>query len=201
MAQEIQAKILRVLQERTVYRLGAREPRPARVRVLAATNRDLDEMMRRGEFRTDLYHRIADWVVELPPLRRRKGDVPNLAAFFLAREGSRLGIAPRGISKAALEALVGYGWPGNVRQLEREIARATLFLEDGDLLDTTRLSPAVAGVREAASASLKEILERTEREEIERALAQSGGDTQAASTRLGIGRSTLYRRMKELGVG
>ncbi|MGE3704732.1 MAG: sigma 54-interacting transcriptional regulator, partial [Vicinamibacterales bacterium] len=141
MAPETQASILRVLQERLVYRLGGRDPRPARIRVVAATNRDLTLMLDDGRFRADLYHRIATWVVELPPLRERRADIPNLAAYFLAREAARRGTRVGGLSRGAVEALAAFDWPGNVRQLEHEMARAVLFLEDGELLDTQRLHP------------------------------------------------------------
>jgi len=199
MAPETQAKILRVLQEGEVYRVGAAAPRSADVRVLAATNRDLGAMLESGAFRRDLYHRIADWTAELPPLARRRADIPNLAAHFLTLEARRLGLSVAGVSRAALDALVAADWPGNVRQLAREIARAALFLADGDLLETRHLSPAVVA-ETRRGATLRERLERVERAEIERELAAVEGDVAAAAERLGLGRSTLYRRIQELGL-
>jgi len=201
MALETQAKILRVLQEGEVYRVGAHSPRPADVRVLSATNQDLETMLEDGGFRSDLYHRIADWVVELPPLRSRQADIPNLAAHFLARNAAERGVLVAGISRSAVEALIAYHWPGNVRQLEKEMARASLFVEDGELLDTSRLQPRIGEARGAlASETLKDVLERTEREYILEVLAQCAGAVPAAADRLGIGDSTLYRRMKALGI-
>ncbi|HPC82879.1 MAG TPA: sigma 54-interacting transcriptional regulator [Thermoanaerobaculaceae bacterium] len=200
MPPEVQAKILRVLQEGSVYRLGAREPRPAQVRVVSATNRDLDALLADGSFRVDLFHRIADWRVHLPPLRERRADIPNLAAHFLAREGDRCGIRPGGISRTALAALQRYGWPGNVRQLEREMARAVLFLADGELLETRHLQPALLAPAGPVGPELKDILADAERRALVRALEAAGGDTGLAAERLGIGRSTLYRRIKELGI-
>lgn len=200
MALETQAKILRVLQEGEVYRLGGKQPRSARSRILAATNRDIDAMVKSGAFRSDLYHRIAGWVVRLPPLRERRGDIPNLAAYFLNREAQRRGVLIAGVSRSALDALLAWDWPGNVRELEREIARASLFLGDGELLESSFLDDAVRGCLDHVGTSLKEILDRTERSEIEKALAMEGGDTATAAERLGVGRSTLYRRMKTLGV-
>jgi DNA-binding NtrC family response regulator len=202
MAPETQAKILRTLQEGEVYRLGGDRPRPARVRTLAATNRDLDAMIEAGTFRNDLYHRIADWRVTLPPLRRRRADTPNLAACFLAEEAERRGIAVTGITRAALDHLTAYAWPGNVRQLQREMARAVLFLEDGQALESSHLD---ASIREGGdggepAGTLHETLARTERREILRALEAHDGDVTAAAAELGIGRSTLYRRMSELGI-
>ena len=102
MAPAIQAKILRVLQEKEVYRLGGREPRPAQVRVLAATNQDLHRKIDQGGFRLDLYHRVADCSLRLPPLRERCVDLPNLAVHFLVQKASETGVQARGISKAAL---------------------------------------------------------------------------------------------------
>ncbi|MFH1177381.1 MAG: sigma 54-interacting transcriptional regulator, partial [Acidobacteriota bacterium] len=194
MAPETQAKILRVLQSREVYRLGGREPRKVRVRTIAATNRDLRALRQAGSFRDDLYHRLAGWVVELPPLRRRRADIPNLAAFFLAREADRLGLTIAGISRAAIEALVAYHWPGNIRQVENEIAQAALFLEDGQLLETSGLSPEITAARPSGPRDLASVLARVEREEMEAALAACGGNAEAAAARLGLSRTTFYRR-------
>jgi DNA-binding NtrC family response regulator len=200
MAPETQARILRVLQEGEVYRIGATRPRPARARILAATNRDLGAMLAEGTFRTDLYHRIADWKVTLPPLRRRKADIPNLAASFLAGEAERRGVAIAGISRAALALLEAYDWPGNIRQLQREMARGALFLEDGQLLETSHLDESIRQGSRSRPQGLRERLEEIERQEIQRALAAAGSDVGAAAAELGIGRSTLYRRMIELGI-
>ncbi|NJL26960.1 MAG: sigma 54-interacting transcriptional regulator, partial [Thermoanaerobaculia bacterium] len=201
MAPETQAKILRVLQEGEVFRLGGHTPRPARARVIAATNRPIHKMITDGTFRSDLFHRIATWEVELPPLRRRRGDIPNLAVHMLAREAQNMGLHVRGISRAALKLLQRYRWPGNIRQLKNEISRAVLFLEDGELLDTSRLSAGIRGATEAyGSGSLTAILEAVEREEITAALDAAGGDTQLAAERLKMSRPTLYRRIKSLGI-
>jgi transcriptional regulator with AAA-type ATPase domain len=201
MAPETQASILRVLQERLVYRLGSREPRAARIRVVAATNRDLTPMLEDGRFRSDLYHRIATWVVELPPLRQRRADIPNLAAFFLAREASRHNRRVGGLSRGAVEALTAFDWPGNVRQLEHEMARAVLFVDDGEMLDTARLHPAIlAGGSGSRPGTLDGARAAAERDEIVAALHAHRGDVVAAAARLGISRATAYRRLKTLGI-
>ncbi len=200
MAPETQARILRVLAEQEVYRIGGHEARPADVRVISATNRDLKTMLDDGSFRSDLYHRIADWVVVLPPLRERRIDVPNLAAHFLGRVCSERGIRAAGISRAAVAALQEHDWPGNIRQLEREIGRAALFLEDGGLLDTSHLQTEISSGENRRSEDLKSVLERTEKEHVELVLASCGGDVPAAAKVLGVGASTLYRRMKVLGI-
>ena len=200
MALETQARILRVLQEGEVYRLGGQEPRSADVRVIAASHRDLEAMQREGSFRSDLYHRIADWTVSLPRLAERRADIPNLAAYFLAREARRRGLEIAGISRGAMELLVAYGWPGNIRQLEREMARAALFLENGELLESSHLQQAIRQAEPAGVPSLRARLERVERREIRQALAQRGGNVSAAARDLQMGLSTLYRRMQALGV-
>jgi len=203
MAQETQAKILRVLQEKEVYRLGSGSLRPADVRVVSATNRDIDALLESGVFRADLYHRISDWVVELPALRFRREDIPNLAVHFLGSACDEAGVSPAGISKAALGVLTSASWPGNIRQLEREMSRVALFLEDGDLLDTSLLQGSLFDGAEVQreGVSLKGFLEDAEQSAIESALAAAAGDVALAAERLDIGRSTLYRRMTALGIG
>ncbi len=200
MAAETQAKILRVLQEGEVHRIGGNRARPADVRILSATNRDLDAMLEDGRFRPDLYHRIADWVVEVPPLRRRRADIPNLAAHFLAEACHERGLRVAGISRDAVAALVAYDWPGNVRELQKEMRRVALFLEDDELLDTARIQGKITrATTPGSSDALKDVLERAEREHIVRVLEECGGVAEAAE-RLEMGLSTLYRRMKALGI-
>jgi len=201
MARDTQARILRVLQESAVFRVGGSVARPADVRIVAATNRDLRRLQAEGEFRSDLYYRIATWVVELPPLRKRRADIGNLAAFFLAREAAAAGVRISGISRAALEALQAYHWPGNVRQLEKEMARAALVLDGGELVDLSCLSAAVREPEPLPPGSgLKAALEDAERRAIMAALEGCGGEVGEAADELGLGRSTLYRRIKELGI-
>ena len=201
MAPETQARILRVLAEGEVYRIGGHEAHPADVRVISATNRDLDGMLDDGGFRSDLYHRISDWVVELPPLEKRRADIPNLAAHFLGRSCAERGVRGAGISRAALTALVAFDWPGNVRQLEKEMGRAALFVEDGALLESSMLQAAIAQSTVAENGDdLKASMESAERNHIERILGECAGDVAAAADRLGIGVSTLYRRMKHLEI-
>ncbi|MEM1203765.1 MAG: sigma 54-interacting transcriptional regulator [Acidobacteriota bacterium] len=204
MGAETQARILRVLQEGEVFRLGARAPRSADVRVLAATNRDVDALLADGGFRTDLYHRIADWRVELPPLRHRRGDIVNLAVHFLEAAARKRGVGAAGLSKRAAALLLRYPWPGNVRQLEREIARAVLFLEPGELLQSRHLQEAVRRGPEpgddGAGRTLRQRLQLAERAALKDEIRRQGGDVRAAAEVLDMGRSTLYRRIRELGL-
>jgi transcriptional regulator with PAS, ATPase and Fis domain len=202
MSLETQAKILRVLQEGEVYRLGASQPRPARARVLSATNQDLRQLLSEGRFRLDLYHRIAGWVVELPPLRERTGDIPGLAGLFLAEEGRKLGRRFRGISRGALDTLLACPWPGNIRQLRQEVARCALFMEEGSVLEATLLGPEIREetAETTTQAPLADRLQAYERREIERTLAACGGQVSRAAEVLGMHRASLYRRMKTLGI-
>ncbi|MCB1626348.1 MAG: sigma 54-interacting transcriptional regulator [Xanthomonadales bacterium] len=203
MAASTQAKILRVLQEKQVLRVGSQRARPARVRLIAATHCDLDAMVESGQFRRDLYHRLADWTVELPALRQRREDVANLAAHFLSAEMRRLGKRFGGLSEAAVARLQGYGWPGNVRELEREMLRCALFLQSGEALLTGHLQPRFRQPSlpdETADDSLKGQLLQAERKIISTALAQCDGDVKVAAERLDCGSSTLYRRIDLLGL-
>jgi DNA-binding NtrC family response regulator len=201
MSLETQAKLLRVLQERSVHRLGSVAARPADVRIVAATNRDMKALLSERLFREDLYFRIATWTVELPALRMRREDIPGLAVHFLTREAARIGVGVAGISRAALDRLVSHDWPGNIRQLENEMARAVLFLGDGELLDSGRLAPEVGRAAPARGGGrLEDTLAQVEGEEIRKAVEAEGGDVERAAERLGMGRSTLYRRMRALGL-
>jgi len=198
MAAATQARILRVLQDQQVWRLGASRARPAQVRVISATHRDLAAMRREGAFRSDLWHRIADWEVELPPLRERQADIGHLALHFLGLAAAERGIAVRGITRLALQQLCAYEWPGNVRELQREMKRAAAFMDHNAALSSAELR---AEIRSAASInqgqSLSELLKRAERRIIDQAIAVSDGDMDAAAAQLGVSRATLYRRLAE----
>jgi len=197
-----QAKLLRVLQEQEVYRVGGSQPRPARIQVVSATNRKLEAMVEQGEFRLDLYHRIADWTVRLPDLEERSADIANLAAFFLTKASAELGQRFGGISRAALDCLLAHRWPGNVRELEREMKRCALFLEDGEALRSDHLDARIRSARGAdvEIEGLKGLLLRTEKRAIEQALQLCNGDVAAAAQRLCIGKSTLYRQIRNLEI-
>ena len=202
MSGESQAKILRVLQEQEVYRLGSSRPRKAEVSIVAATNQSLEAMVKAGTFRLDLYHRLADWTVTLPPLRERGADIANLAACFLHGACERRNIRFGGISKAALQTLQGYAWPGNVRELKREMQRVSLFINDGEMLQSDLLQPRIRRAPRSPmpSATLDQRLREHEKEVIADALIRHSGDVGATAKVLGVGRSTLYRRIAELGI-
>ena len=206
MAPATQAKILRVLEEKEVYRIGGQQARPAHVRVIAATHRDMAALVEAGDFRLDLYHRIADCRLSLPTLQERRADLPSLAGHFLSRAAEAAGVRVRGISRAALDALMAHTWPGNVRQLEREMARAALFVDDGGLLQTRHLHAEVVEIKQEPALeprpgrSLKEQLEAFERRILEEALERHDRNVREAAKQLGMSRTTLYRRLGELAI-
>lgn len=198
-----QARILRVLQEREVFRIGSDRPRPADVHVVSATNQDMNRLVEEDRFRLDLYHRIADWQVRLPGLAERHMDIANLAVHFLQAACHKASIGFGGISRAALDCLKAYHWPGNVRELEREMKRCTLFLNDGEALRSDHLQERIrmAEPRETTDPiSLKDALEQAERKAILQTLTNQGGNISNTAHQLGIGRSTLYRRLQELDI-
>ncbi len=209
-SQAMQTKLLRVLQEREFERVGGTETVKVDVRVIAATHRNLEEMVHKGEFREDLYFRLNVFPLEIPALRQRKEDIPELARFFLkrhAKEASRLHL--RDFSADALARLVSYPWPGNVRELENVVERAVIICSDGERVDAADLKFLDLGARPRApevrdvtedGASLPEALERIEREELVRAMEEAAGSKAAAARSLGINRSTLYYRLRKHGL-
>jgi DNA-binding NtrC family response regulator len=202
MAAETQAKVLRVLENPVLFRVGGRTPVQVDVRFLAATNRDLETLVEEGGFRRDLYHRLAAFEVKLPPLRQRREEIPSLAARFFHRELAKSGAASPGITRAALAALVRHPWPGNVRELQNEVAKAALLLESGEPLDLHHLSRRIRGSEaETASLTLDETVRRAEREAFAVALAAVAGEAARAMEILGVSRTTYYRKLKELGLG
>ncbi|MBY0278284.1 sigma 54-interacting transcriptional regulator, partial [Candidatus Binatia bacterium] len=150
----MQVKLLRVLQESEFLRVGETRPRKVDVRVIAATNRDLDAEVKRGGFRADLYYRLAAFPIRLPPLRERRDDIPALAAALLATISSRLGRGPVGIEPGALDLLVRFDWPGNVRELENEIARAVALLGAATRIRGEHLSEKIRGAATVAVRSM-----------------------------------------------
>ncbi|HET6410762.1 MAG TPA: sigma-54 dependent transcriptional regulator [Anaeromyxobacter sp.] len=192
----LQARLLRALQEGEIRRVGANEPIPVDVRVLAATNKDLSRLAQEGKFREDLYYRINVVTIRLPPLRERREDIPLLAEHFAAKHGRPEGAA---ITPAARELLLAYDWPGNVRELENVIARALALNAAGlvvpeDLPERLRGLP--QGVPPPGSAE-RPTLSEVERRYATQILAETGGNKTRAAEILGIDRKTLYRILGE----
>lgn len=203
MSPATQVKLLRALQEREVIPVGATEAVPVDVRIIAATNRDLDEEIRRGTFRSDLFYRLNVITLHLPPLRERPEDVPVLAEHFLARFARQRGKEPPSLSPQAMEALQTHDWPGNVRELENALERAVV-LSDGDEIPISALP-----VRITERASLPLIsnrlppnpsLEIIERAYIHWVLQSEGGNKSRTAEVLGIDPSTLYRKLIRYGM-
>ena len=196
---ELQAKLLRVLQEKEVRPVGSNEKNPVDVRIIAATNRDLEAAYRAGTFRKDLYFRLDVVTVHLPSLRERRSDIPQLVHCFLDRyaPGENVQVTP-----AAMKSFLQYEWPGNVRELENCIARA-LALGDHRVIDVADLPAAIGGAENAgtvsgdAAALSTTALADLERMTILRVFEQAGGDKALAGRMLGISRATLYRKLKQ----
>jgi transcriptional regulator with GAF, ATPase, and Fis domain len=196
MSPSAQVKFLRVLQEREFQRLGGTRPIKANVRVIAATNRELRQAMERGDFREDLYYRLQVFGIRLPPLRERPDDILPLAAAFLDEIGRSFGRPPAGMTYEAKQALVGYSWRGNVRQLRNVLERAAIVC-DGGLIAPEHLSldDEERPSRSAVTSNVKVL----ERQVIERVLGESGGNKSKAAKRLGLTRKQLYVRLRSYG--
>ena len=196
---DLQAKLLRVLQEREFRRVGGRTAIPVDVRIIAATNRDLEAAMRAGTFREDLFYRLAVFPIELPPLRTRPEDIPLLAEHFLRKHAARSARPVQSLSVAASVLLARYSWPGNVRELENVIRRA-LLLETTDVLQAANLPPSLLPARAAETGTRGPApvttLADVERRAIDDALEQTGHNLTRAAEALGISRVTLHRKLK-----
>jgi two-component system, NtrC family, response regulator HydG len=197
MVPAIQAKLLRVLQEREIARVGSSEPIPVDVRIIAATNQDLEAARRAGSFREDLYYRLSVVQIPVPPLRMRRGDIPLLADCLIRRLARRRGLAPRPLSPDGLAVLVRYPWPGNVRELENALERA-LLLAEGAALGSRDLGFLEGQASEPPPSDDEDLsLAAMEKVQIRRALDATGGRVGEAAARLGIDRKTLRRKIQE----
>lgn len=203
MAPATQAKVLRVIENRELSRVGGTKPLQVDVRIIAATNKDLAEAVRRKEFREDLYHRLNVFPVVLPPLRERAGDIPLLVEHFLKEIREALQKPVSGITAEAMERLMGYSWPGNVRELRNCLERAAIMAE-GDVIQAEDLPLALHLPTEPRSpvkgGTLDERLAEMERLWIIEALKEAHGIQAHAAKRLGISERSLWYRVKKYGV-
>jgi two-component system nitrogen regulation response regulator GlnG len=219
---ELQPKLLRALQERSLERVGGGEAIPVDVRVVAATNRDLEALIREGRFREDLYYRLNVVPLTLPPLRERSEDIPFLVDHFLGKYGTELG--ERAVATEALERLMGYGWPGNVRELENVVQHAMVMAAGGVILPEhlpiapgaapppaaagtleqlveQKLAECVRGLGRRESANLYDLLiGLVERPLLRAVLQETGGNQLRAAALLGINRNTLRKKLRQLGL-
>lgn len=201
---DLQVKLLRVLQEKEVWRIGARTPVKLDVRVIASTNRDLREMIHQGTFRQDLFYRINILTIEIPPLRDRKADLPDLVRFLLRRINARIGSGALGITPESMQELLDYDWPGNVRELENLLEQAINW-SDGELVSldkvpnkpwgsqSTEHPPAV----DSEELCYRGVIVQKERQMILDALRKCGGNRVRTARELGISRSVLYRKLNK----
>lgn len=202
LAPELQAKLLRLVQERCFLPVGATAERPFAARIVCATHADLAARVREGTFREDLFYRLNVLSVAIPPLRERPDDLPSLAARLLAETLARFALGPRRLGEAALAALQAHDWPGNARELRNRIERGVALSEAeeltaADLFPERALEPP-SGPRDA---SLENALDEAARQAIEDALRRAGGSRSEAARLLGVSRTTLWKRMRELGLG
>ncbi len=203
---DMQAKLLRVLQEREIQKIGGSEPVPVDIRLITATNHNLERLVAEGKFRDDLYYRINVVSIQLPPLRERPEDVPLIASKLMRRLGDEMRIAPKVLDPATLGLISGYHWPGNVRELANLMEYLANTVEEEVILPDhlpqwmRAVGPAGEAGREPAAA-LRGQVGQAERRAILEALRSTGGNKLRAASLLGISRSRLYVKLKELGLG
>jgi transcriptional regulator with PAS, ATPase and Fis domain len=205
MALSLQTKLLRVLQERQLRRVGDTKTVPINVRVLAATNESLMEKAKAGQFREDLYYRLAVIPVEMPALRERVDDIPLLVAHFLQKNAGQTGTEPKKIDPKAIEVLQGYRWPGNVRELENAIERACALCDDGlikphdlppQVLRQTGVAPSGEPSSLPVGRTLDDYIREQERHYIDETIKFNGSSREKAAKMLGISMATLYRKLE-----
>jgi formate hydrogenlyase transcriptional activator len=202
---ETQIALLRVLQERQFERIGGIGTVKADVRVIAATNRDLERAVKAGTFRQDLFYRLNVFPIRVPPLREREGDIPLLLEYLIDRYGKKAGKKFTYIAKSTLELFQGYDWPGNIRELQNVVERAVVLCDsDTFAIDETWLkAQSPSGSKSNPAVPLSTSLSNHERELIEAALAESGGRVSGksgAAAKLGIPRQTLQSKIAYLGI-
>jgi two-component system response regulator PilR (NtrC family) len=196
---QVQSSLLRVLEEKVVVPVGDTRPRPIDVRIMAASNSDLDEMVRAGTFREDLLFRLNVVKITLPPLRQRREDIPLLVHHFLDKYTRQMNKQVPGLTNGAMRALLNHAWRGNVRELENVIERAVIFAQERPI-GLEDLPFTVEGITDDADEDLKDALAQFERQHIIYALRRHNNDKTETAKHLGIGVSSLYRKMDELNI-
>jgi DNA-binding NtrC family response regulator len=206
---DVQPKLLRFLEQSEILPIGETRPQRVDVRVLAATNADLEQRVAEGKFREDLFYRLAVIRIHVPPLRERREEIPHLSTFFLREASERLGKPEIQLSSETLDVFSQYWWPGNVRQLKNEIQRAVALSPPGGTIDPVHLSPEIGTTRLPAGASparstraaanLASAIEQVERDMIQAALDRSGGNISETARSLGLTRRGLYLKLRRLG--
>ena len=195
----LQPKFLRFLQERVIERVGGREEIPVDVRVVGATHQDLQQMIKDGQFREDLYYRLSEITINIPPLRDREEDAVVLARAFLERFARQQNRKVNAFSQDALLAIESYGWPGNVREMENRIKRAVI-MADGEVITAEDLEFDERETGNSMPLNLRHVREEAERKAVMRALTYAGGNMAKAAELLGVSRPTLYDLQKKLEI-
>lgn len=201
----LQAKLLTAIQKRCFVKVGSNTPQPTNIRLICATNRDLDEMVRKGEFREDLLYRINTIHLHIPSLRERKEDILPLARMFLERYAKQYGRTNGTFAPDAAARLLAYPWYGNIRELQHTIEKAVILADDGDLrAESLQLAPVMEKENVQATADKSDTvfhtLDEMERTMIQQALDQCGSNLTQAAVKLGVTRQTLYNKMKRYGL-
>jgi two-component system response regulator AtoC len=196
----LQAKLLRFLDSGEFRRVGGNKTLSVNARVIAATNKDLADVVRSGGFRQDLYYRLNVINVTIPPLRERKEDIPELSEYFLRKYGRKMSKDIRGFTGGALEALARYQWPGNVRELENVIERAVILCDSDKITPEDLSIPFISSSVQPEDQEAGATLERMERDHILKVLRESNGNQSRTSQILGIDRKTLYLKLKKYGI-
>jgi DNA-binding NtrC family response regulator len=207
---DVQPKLLRFLEQQEILPIGETRPQRVDVRVLAATNADLEQRVAEGKFREDLYYRLSVIRIHVPPLRERREEIPHLSTFFLREASERLGKPDILLSSETLDVFSQYWWPGNVRQLKNEIQRAVALSAPGGTIEPAHLSPEIGTVRlpslsgparpPRAGANLAAAVEQVERDMIQAALDRAGGNISETARALGLTRRGLYLKLRRLGL-
>jgi DNA-binding NtrC family response regulator len=212
---DVQPKLLRFLEQHEIMPIGETKPQKVDVRVLAATNADLEQRVAEGKFREDLYYRLSVIRIHVPPLRERREEIPHLSTYFLREALERLGKPDIQLSSETLDVFAQYWWPGNVRQLKNEIQRAVALSAPGGSIEPTHLSPEIGTTRlpgtatitapalratRLSAANLAAAVEQVERDMIQHALDRTGGNISETARTLGLTRRGLYLKMRRLGL-
>jgi DNA-binding NtrC family response regulator len=208
---DVQPKLLRFLEQSEIMPIGETRPQRVDVRVLAATNADLEQRVAEGKFREDLYYRLNVIRIHVPPLRERREEIPHLSTFFLREALERLGKPDIELSSQTLDVFSRYWWPGNVRQLKNEIQRAVALSAPGGTVEPAHLSPEITATRlpggmasarrpQATSANLASAVEQVERDLIQATLDQTRGNISETARTLGLTRRGLYLKLRRLGL-
>ena len=202
---EIQSKLLRVLQEKVLYRLGSNQPISVDFRIIAITNQNIYQMVEEKKFREDLFYRLRVHEFAIPPLRERKEDIPPLIRFFTNFYVYMNRVKPRGYSQSASNILLGYDWPGNIRELENEIARILEIVEEDELISVHHILPSLVGVHmenpgQQNKSKFKVGLEQVEREKIIELLRQKGGNKMKTAQEMGMSYRGFLKKLKRLNI-